>query len=269
MKLYFTSSDIHSFYSEWMDALHNKGFDLTNHDHCVIICGDLLDRGLESNKCYEFVKTLAEQGRLVYVRGNHEDLLFEAVRCIDKRKHLGRHHLSNGTLQTIVDMMGTNIYDLLGYTFDWKKWDELINDTLLPFISTNCVDYFELGDTIFVHGWVPTAEVSDTDRTLAVHDNWREGNWTEARWENGMQMFNFGLAPKSKNIVCGHWHASYGHANITKSCTEFGPDAIFTPFVFYNEETDSTIMAIDACTAHTRFVNCVVFDEEGGLIENV
>ena len=59
-----------------------------------------------------------------------------------------------------------------------------------------------------------------------------------------------------KTIVCGHWHASYGHSKIHRKCTEFGPDAIFAPF------NDKGIMALDACTAHSGFVNCVVIEDD-------
>ena len=44
---YFCSSDVHSFYTEWMLALASKGFDINNPEHKIIVCGDLFDRGDE------------------------------------------------------------------------------------------------------------------------------------------------------------------------------------------------------------------------------
>ena len=55
---YFCSSDIHSFYTEWMLALKSKGFDANNPDHKIIVCGDLLDRGHESIECINFMKNM-------------------------------------------------------------------------------------------------------------------------------------------------------------------------------------------------------------------
>ena len=266
MKKYFACSDIHSFYDEWLQALHNAGFDLTNSEHIVVICGDLFDRGHQSKKCYEFVKQLAEQNRLVYVRGNHEDLLFDAVRCIDKRMYIGSHHVSNGTLRTIADMIDVTEYDILCNSFEWQDLDELVNKGLCQFITDNTVDYFELGKTIFVHGWVPTWNADDGFED--VHEDWAEGDWSKARWENGMEMFKFGCVPDNRNVVCGHWHASWGHANITKTHSEWGPSATFRTFTAYNESRNSTIYALDACTVYSGSVNCLVFDEEGNVIND-
>lgn len=60
---------------------------------------------------------------------------------------------------------------------------------------------------------------------------------------------------EDKTIVCGHWHASYGHSRIEERGSEFGPDADFTPYIAPG------IIAMDACTAQSGFVNCVVIDE--------
>ena len=47
---YFVSSDIHGFYDEWILALKNKGFDIKNPNHKIIICGDIFDRGRQPKK---------------------------------------------------------------------------------------------------------------------------------------------------------------------------------------------------------------------------
>ena len=102
---YFCSSDIHSFYDEWLDALNNRGFDLTDSNHKIIICGDLFDRGDRSRECFEFVKKLADENRLIYIRGNHEDLLEDLVNNIYSMKRINSHHVSNGTVQTLASIM--------------------------------------------------------------------------------------------------------------------------------------------------------------------
>lgn len=63
-------------------------------------------------------------------------------------------------------------------------------------------------------------------------------------------------AQADKTVVCGHWHASYGHARLEKKCSEFGPDADFSPYY------GSGIIALDACTAHSRKVNVLVLEDE-------
>lgn len=48
MAKYFICSDVHGFYTEWMKALKEAGFDIENPNHKIIHCGDLLDRGEEA-----------------------------------------------------------------------------------------------------------------------------------------------------------------------------------------------------------------------------
>lgn len=48
MRKYFISSDIHSFYDEWINSLNDSGFDINNPSHIVIIVGDLFDRGQQA-----------------------------------------------------------------------------------------------------------------------------------------------------------------------------------------------------------------------------
>ena len=115
-KKYFCASDVHSFYTEWELALSAAGFDKTNPDHIIIVCGDLFDRGPESRSCYEFMTTMLDQNRAIYVRGNHEDLILDALYEVARHKHIGRHHISNGGgkfLQhycKIVKVVAKNIY---------------------------------------------------------------------------------------------------------------------------------------------------------------
>ena len=264
---YFACSDIHSFYYEWLEALHRKGFDLNDKDHKLIICGDLFDRGDQTLECFEFAKQLAEQDRLVYVKGNHEELLEDCIANIKRFRNIGGHHISNGTVKTLAHIVGCTEYDILNRAFEWSAFERAA-DELMNFINKVSVDYFDLGESIFVHGWLPTT--NDKDGTMIVHENWRDGDWREARWKNGMEMFNFGVQPTSDNdigatIVCGHWHASWGWANIDKKYSEFGPDARFSSFIYNNNL--GNIIALDACTVYTHFVNCVVFNDEGVMID--
>jgi len=67
MKKYFVASDIHSF-TPCIKELNKTGFDLNNEEHILIICGDLFDRGSESLKLYEFIKSLPKERRIL-IRG--------------------------------------------------------------------------------------------------------------------------------------------------------------------------------------------------------
>lgn len=265
MKKYFAVSDVHSFYPMLVTALNKSGFDKTNPEHIVILCGDAFDRGDFSVELFAYMKQLKEENRLIYIRGNHEDLLEELIFDIRKMRDVGRHHISNGTVNTIADFIGCSSYDIICRTFDWNVFDERMNE-LLKFINDNSVDYFQLGNTVFVHGWVPTAE--DENGKEIVHDNWRDGGWYDARWPNGMKQFHNKLVPKDvTTVVCGHWHTSFAWHYYEDVCPEWSKLAKFDAYIKYDEELKSRIVALDACTAYSRKVNCVVFDEDGIIID--
>lgn len=253
MKL-FVMSDIHSFYDEMITALDLKGFDEDDPNHILVICGDLFDRGPDAKKVLAYAKKMAAADRLIYITGNHEELLFD---CIKDIKHGGvsAHHISNGTLDTICQMTGMGKYDLYGGFYDRDKFDEAIAE-LTDFIADNAVDYAEIGEYIFVHGWIPCDPISGH-----VAEDWRDGDWEQARWYNGMSAWNRGAVVKGGTIVCGHYHTSWGHSNLRREYKEFPQknrkdwQKSFEPFI------DEGIIAIDACTAYSGFCNCLVIEQ--------
>lgn len=251
MKRYFAVADPHSYFSELMSALDKKHFDIDNIEHYLIICGDAFDRGEESCEMFTFMRQLADKHRLIYVRGNHEELLFDAIRMIRNGDlaRRGSHHFSNGTILTISHFTGYSKYDLLTDCYDRKQFENKIAP-LTNFIEANTQDYFELGDTIFVHGWMPISVDS----------------WKEARWLNGMEMFNRGVLPENKKtIVCGHWHTSWGWKHFGYTTDEWDENAKFDTLIV--DKNNHKLVALDACTAYTHKINCIVFDEEGNIQE--
>ena len=251
MKL-FVMSDIHSFYNEMKSALDSKGFDINNPDHHLVLCGDLFDRGPGAREVFEFCKELNEAGRLIYIGGNHETLLFDCIQDIHKRQ-VGNHHITNGTIDTITQFTGIGKYDLWGGFIDKEKF--ALMKEVLDFIADNAVTFAEIGDYIFVHGWIPCDPA-----TGKVADNWETGDWDKAEWLNGMAMWHKGARIHGKTIVCGHWNCSWGHSHLHQDRKEFPQknridwQKSFEPFI------DDGIIAIDACTAYTGFCNCLVLE---------
>lgn len=228
----FAFSDCHGFANELIDALDKAGFDKTNPDHLLVGCGDYFDRG---GQPYEVMKFLNSVKHKVLVKGNHEQLLIDAI----NRGYPGWHDYSNGTFDTICNLCNADRWD----TFE----DCCIKiDGMAKHWVSKMVNYYETENYIFVHSFVP----------LNI-DDWREAHqkaWDNAMWGNPYDLAQQGFLP-DKTLVFGHWHCSTGWA-LTEGRSEFGEDAKFD--IFHGDG----FISIDACTAHTGKVNVLVLEDE-------
>ena len=160
------------------------------------------------------------------------------------------HHRHNGTLDSVKKLIET------GKDEDFSQM-----------ILHHSVDYFELGNYIFVHGWIPADVLDDFPIYFARHryygfnKNWRNANkkdWEAARWTNGMEAASQGIIEEGKTIVCGHWHTGWGHYYWhNQGLNEYDNLDVFR---------EKGIIAIDACTAYSKKINVLVFDDKGNEI---
>ena len=238
---YFVSGDIHGFYDEWQSALKEKGFDISNPEHKIILCGDLFDRGSQPKEIIEFV--LKHKDKVIFIRGNHEDLMEQMI----ERNSSDYGDLCNGTAQTIVDLYPEWQIN----EFDLKK---IAKVTRLQEVLDMCIDYYETEHYIFVYGWIPIVEncyLYDSDWRTA-----RKERWEKARWTNPVEMYRYEIYEPNKTIVCGHWHCSaLWHEQNLDEYEEFGDKANFEPFITKN------MIAIDACTAYSKKINVLIIEE--------
>lgn len=256
---YYVVADPHGYYSALTEALEDSGFFQDTDPHKLIICGDLFDRGSEAAALQQFVLDLMKEDMVILIRGNHEDLALQMLHTWHRQSYWQPHHRSNGTVDTACQLTGFAPEELLFNA-------DLIGRAFLksPFVQQilpAMVDYFETARYIFVHGWIPAAQLQLDDfhtQYVKVPD-WRnatEEQWKKARWINGMLAAHTGATEAGKTIVCGHWHCSYGHAHYEGKGGEFDNDPDYTPY--YGDG----IIALDACTASTHKVNCIVLEDE-------
>ena len=234
----FVVSDIHSHYTALKKALDEAGFDPNNENHWLLVCGDIFDRGGESEEVLQFIMSLE---RKILVKGNH-DILFEEL-C--KREAPCSHDYSNGTVRTLEDLGHMD----MGYSFE-KCCEVAWNRTAA--YRDLLVNYFETKNYIFVHSWIPL------DTNWTSDPNWRNATndrWEEAMWVNPFEMAIAGLNDTGKTIIFGHWHCSAGHKMLGHCDDEF-EYAIWEPCFM-----DGAI-GIDRCTAHTGEVNVLVLEDE-------
>ena len=260
---YYVVSDIHGYYSHLIMALKEAGFFDEKEPSVLIVCGDLLDRGPEARQLVEFMLQLMEEGRLIYILGNHEELL---VQCLQEIARGGvyeiasgmSHHYLNRTWDSLLQI--SEMEELEAYRHPNELVRRVIRSPFYKKLLPACVDYYETAHYIFVHGWIPCfAEGFRPYVKYKFNPDWRDAEvheWRSARWFNGMELAcKHSITEPNKTIVCGHWHTSYGHSLIDHSCSEWGTDADFSPF------SADGILAIDASTPNSLTVNCVVIED--------
>ena len=107
---YFVVSDIHSFGNILAKTLKKCGFDKRNKNHTLIVCGDVFDRGTDTVKVYNYLKSIPKK-RCILIKGNHESLYFDLL----KKYYPDSYDFSNGTVLTFAQIAGyglDTVYDL-------------------------------------------------------------------------------------------------------------------------------------------------------------
>lgn len=245
--IYFVCSDIHGAFTLWQQALNDAGFDINRYSHKIIICGDLMDRFGEAVKCYEFVKRLKQLNKLIYIKGNHEDLLFDCVNELRQTSGCASpHHWSNGTMDTVIQL----------------KQAELLNEALC-FIEDNAINYYELGDYIFTHAGLPLKlRYEDRKPILVINKEASKEEFKKHRWDNPVENLKKGELPSNKTMVVGHWHCSALWSYLYPD--KYGDFGGYKnrPYNFNICKTKGLIM-IDACTALSGKVNILKINEKG------
>ena len=269
---YFVVSDVHSFFTPLITALNEKGF---NKDKdTLIVCGDVFDRGNETNEVYDFIKSLPNK---ILIKGNHEYLYLQ---LLDK-SFPNDWDFSNGTVRTFCSIAGVderllsrthwlieNMFSEKNYDVAkelTKTWKKVVNKVKKSEItkwlkSDEWVNYYELKDYVFVHSWVPVNILDDlpkhyvNSRQFEPILNWREITdeylWENATWGSPIENYKHGLWKENKCLVVGHWHSDLFHE-------EFNDDYSNNYDIYFGKN----IIAIDGCTALSKRVNVLLIEE--------
>ena len=261
---HFVISDPHSYFSLMHKALSDAGFFDYKGEKRLVLCGDALDRGEEAQKMVDFLLSLLEKGELIYVAGNHEDLLVRLLHEVARGDVFSiatgdSVHVRNGTWGTALQL--AKMHKESAYRYPEMLVRRVMDTDYYQILLPKTQDYYETEHYIFTHGYIPCHMEGFPPMVKYSYDeNWRNASveqWKRARWFNGMELnCVYGVREEGKTIVCGHFHASYGHSKISGVCSEWGRDAIFLPF--YNEG----IIAIDASVANSGTINCIVIDDD-------
>lgn len=284
MKTYFVISDIHSYATAMIKSLTTAGFQRTNKDHILIVCGDLFDRGDETLEVYNYIKSLPKNRRIL-IKGNHEHLFLDLL----LKPFPEAHDFSNGTVLSFCQIAKVSpdklTEDYWKSTIDDKSliyekiqkdvWQNEVRDVVAQseitkwLLSDEWINYYELKNFIFVHSFIPLKLKEDQSyfklwpayyvdaRCFEFKDDWRDAadfEWEDASWMCPWKCYNCNLfepeANKDKILVCGHWHARNFHKIYEN--TNLPDDTIF-----YSKN----LIALDACTALSNTVNVLVIKD--------
>lgn len=255
---YFVISDVHSFYEPMIEALNKAGFDPNNENHTLISCGDLFDRGPDSEKVLDYVMSLP---RKVLVRGNHDTMLEDLYR---NERTVDFYDGRNGTIKTICQLGHSVFYS--------EAMDYLRNNKVLDKYFDELVNYYQTDKYLFVHCWFPHL---NPDNPVCYDYNYypiaSKESWDKFMWDNPFEYWSrmhklhndLGIETVNKTVVFGHWHTSYAHAKYDMPPTKEFPDegenweevCDFSPFI------REDIIGLDACTVFTGKCNCVVLED--------
>lgn len=284
---YFVASDIHGYCTAFTNSLNEKGFDINNPDHKVIICGDAFDRGTENVKLWQFMKELASKNKLIYIRGNHEELLEDCL----KHQYFDSDDVGNGTAITVTEFAnfqnGKKI-NRLELKRDSKLVFKKAKETgIIEWINDHVVNYFETEHYIFVHGFLPCVtkecwmEYDKNGHTMIafypkckILDDWRNADelgWYNSRWVNGIDIYFKNKAVNNikleKTLVVGHIRSSLANAFVKYGI--FATERQIYDYCYNDMKKDEhckpyisdDFIALDSSSNYTKKVNVIVLED--------
>ena len=228
----------------------------------LAVLGDVLDRGLEAVELTDYLINLLKDDKLILIRGNHEDLIEDALLEIERGRiwevATASHHTINGTFDSLLQLAQMSVKEAVSYPKELVS--RVKKSPYYQILLPSCVDFYETDKYILTHGWIAcNIEGYGREIKYSYSPTWRnasKSDWRRARWLNGMELAcKYHVIEPNKTIVCGHWHTSWGHSKILKKCSEWGEDAGFDPFY------DDGIIAIDGCVAHSGKINCIMLED--------
>lgn len=261
---YYVVADVHGHLSALRDALEQAGFFDDPLPRRLVICGDFLDRGRETVEMQAFLISLLRQELVILIRGNHEDLMERLVDdlimgdtwLLEQGESVHNH---NGTWRSALQLADMTEGRALSRPMELVA--KVKQSPYWKYILPMCVDYFETEHYVFTHGYIPCRSTTGSTKYAAYkgfyfNPDWRDADyedWANARWYNGMEFVcKRDLGVRDKTVVCGHVHASYGHAVL-----EGRPDGGDDYTTFFGDG----VIGLDACTVVSGFVNCLVIED--------
>lgn len=262
---YFAFSDPHGCLQPVLEGLKAAGFDPINPNHCLIVAGDLFDRGPEPYGLYQYLKSLP---RLILVKGNHEDCLLQML----KRGYPKPYDFQNKTIETLFQLTGASYdeaFDLAG-RLPLNGFDK-DNERLKPFeeaaanprvqevvawINEKFLNYYQTAHHVIIHSSIP------------LTPSWRkadEASWFQARWCNPIEEYRHNVYrpiwAEHKKVVIGHFHTHLLFDFLDPHRQLDNHPAEGTPYSDSPLFDNGSLVGLDACTVLSDRINVYRFED--------
>ena len=148
----FAICDVHGHLEPLKILLDNHEF---SPNDTIVFLGDYVDKGPDVAGTLEFLTQISNQSNMVFLRGNHDQLLIDAYRdptkialwdCLAGDMPLNSY--SNGPLERVLLEIPISHID---------------------FLEKDCVDYYETDKFIMVHGGIQSHLSPSEDDTDHMH----------------------------------------------------------------------------------------------------
>ncbi|KXT79007.1 metallophosphoesterase [Streptococcus sp. DD13] len=179
--------DIHGEYAMMKDILQYW----KKEEQQLVLLGDLAERGPQSLECFLEGKRLVEEEGAIYIRGNHEKILFD---WLEDPREAFDWYMRNGGGATITSLLGEEAFEVLSPEEMAQSIHKQYPD-LLDFLKNRPL-YFETETAICVHAAV--------DLSL---DDWHETSIRDFIWQR--EPFHSTPNHLDKTIIFGHTVTSH------------------------------------------------------------
>ena len=229
---YIVIADVHGEYDKMIAALTSVNFD-KNKD-CLIVNGDIVDRGPQVKKCVDFVLNLPHK---IVIWGNHEDMLYDLLH--QYRYYVAEIDGHNGVPKT------AKAYGFFHPILMVEAWETHKTMSLRRYFSL-CVNAVQIGNYIITHASAPLGDLS------SLH--MRE--WKECMNANSLEWYEANRNKMKYTYVIGHfWSFLFRDKYGTPSADKYG--------IFEGNH----LIALDGCSnAPQGKVNAFVIESDDKVI---
>ena len=248
---FFVFSDVHGEDQALMEGLRDAGFEPGNPQHIPVCNGDMFDRGDGSRRLFEFM--MKNNG--IWVKGNHEEMLEEALEKGLDGEFVFFNMLHNGLDKTIASLAGCRLEGVVSTTemehaIELARKCRCKNMSVLDKLKTLPL-YYETKNYIFVHAGLDPY----------VYD-WKATPKDFMLWD--IEASCLPIESTRKTVVIGHHHAF----RVRAQGEERGwvPDRLGVPY-YGNTDEHAPVkygnkIAIDPCSNLTKKINILVIEDE-------